>query len=72
MTNACLSSGRSEFKTCPNCHGDGYEDTPPMRKCGVCKGSGHVPDPATTKVERNPNEAEKPAERLCYQAQGGI
>jgi len=30
---------------CPNCKGDGYEDNPPMRRCGVCKGKGKVPDP---------------------------
>ena len=66
-----LSSGTPEVKTCPNCHGDGYEDTPPMRRCGVCRGRGRIPDPATTKgVERITDEAEKPAERLCHQAQG--
>jgi len=43
MTNACLSSGRSEFKTCPSCKGDGYEDSPPMRRCGICKGKGRLP-----------------------------
>jgi len=34
---------------CPNCKGDGYEDNPPMRKCGICKGTGRVPDPAPVK-----------------------
>ena len=75
MTNVCLSSDCSEFKPCPNCGGDGYEPKPPMRKCRVCKGSGRVPAqtyPSTTKgVVRNPSEAQSPAERLCYQAQGG-
>ena len=29
---------------CPRCKGDGYEDSPPLRKCWTCKGTGHVPD----------------------------
>lgn len=39
-----LSSDPSEFKTCLNCHGDGYESNPPMRRCTVCEGAGRVPD----------------------------
>lgn len=27
---------------CPNCHGEGTEANPPMRKCGICKGMGRV------------------------------
>jgi len=29
---------------CPNCKGEGSENNPPMRRCGVCKGTGHIPD----------------------------
>jgi RecJ-like exonuclease len=56
-----LTGGRPKFKTCPNCGGDGFENTPPMRKCGICKGRGRLPDSSTTKgVDRNPNEAQTP------------
>lgn len=41
-----LSSEHSEFKPCPNCHGEGTENNPPLRRCGVCKGSGRVVDQA--------------------------
>jgi DnaJ-class molecular chaperone len=37
-----LSLGQPKFKTCPNCGGDGFENNPPMRKCGICKGTGKV------------------------------
>ncbi len=47
-----ITFGRPEFKTCPNCGGDGYEDNPPMRRCGVCKGAGHLPYKGTTKHRR--------------------
>lgn len=73
MTDACLSSGRSEFKTCPNCRGDGYEDTPPMRRCGVCKGKGRVPDaPATKDMGHQEKTRSAPRESLCYHDQGAV
>jgi RecJ-like exonuclease len=34
---------------CPRCKGDGYEDSPPLRKCWTCHGTGHVPDPPPVK-----------------------
>jgi len=46
-----LSSGTPEVSVCPNCHGEGYEDTPPMRRCGVCKGRGRLPEaPSTDRI----------------------
>lgn len=44
-----LSSEHSEFKTCPRCKGDGYEDSPPLRKCWNCKGTGRVWEKGPTK-----------------------
>ena len=34
---------------CPRCKGDGYEDSPPLRKCWTCKGTGKVPDQPAVK-----------------------
>jgi DnaJ-class molecular chaperone len=60
-----LSLGQPKFKTCPNCGGDGFENNPPMRRCGICKGRGRLPYAPTTKgVGRNPNEALAPAAGL--------
>ena len=71
-----LSSERSEFKTCPNCGGDGYDDSPPMRRCGVCKGKGRVPaqaDPSATKgVGHQEKTSSAPRESLCYHDQGAV
>ena len=47
-----LNGGQPEFKTCPNCGGDGFENTPPMRKCGICKGRGRLPSEGTTPNRR--------------------
>jgi len=53
----------TKTKPCPNCV-DGYEDSPPMRKCGICRGRGRVPIPSTTKdVQKVPNRAHVGAER---------
>jgi hypothetical protein len=40
-----LSSEHAEDKECPNCHGEGWEPKPPMRRCRLCQGSGSMPDP---------------------------
>lgn len=58
-------------RLCPNCRGEGSEPKPPMRRCRLCKGTGHLPDAPTTKgVERNPNESHSPIAGLCDMAQG--
>jgi len=71
-----LSSGRPEVKTCPNCGGDGYEDTPPMRRCGVCKGRGLVQAQADAPATKDMGHQEKtrsaPRESLCYHDQGTV
>jgi len=70
MTNACLSSGRSEFKTCSNCHGEGTEPKPPMRRCRLCDGKGRLPYPSPLlhddHQEKNPSGV---AEKACYAGQ---
>ena len=56
-----LSVGQPGFKICPNCKGEGSENNPPMRRCGVCKGTGHVPDEGPTDDRRDgPTEASAP------------
>lgn len=74
MTNACLTSEHPEFKACPNCHGDGFEDSPPMRRCGVCKGQRRVPAQADKSLLRYDDHQEKNpfwvAEKACNAGQG--
>ena len=70
MTNACLSSGRSEFKTCPNCGGEGWEPKPPMRKCRLCRGSGRLSTqtdkPLLRYDDHQEKEAHPPSHEACY------
>jgi len=47
-----LSSEHSEVKICPRCKGDGFEDSPPLRKCWTCRGTGHLPSEGTIKHRR--------------------
>jgi len=62
----------SKTTICPNCD-DGFENNPPLRRCGVCKGKGRLPYPSPLKgVGSQNDEAQRPAEPVCYQAQGGI
>jgi DnaJ-class molecular chaperone len=66
-----LSSEHPEFKTCPNCGGDGYENNPPMRKCGVCKGKGRLPYPVP--LLHDDHQEKRPsgvAEKACTAGQG--
>jgi len=54
-------------KPCPNCI-DGYEDTPPMRKCGICHGRCFVEVPKQKRMvsASDPKEtsASAPNQRL--------
>jgi len=74
MTNACLSSERPEFKPCPNCHGEGWEPKPPMRKCRLCRGSGRLSTQADKPLLRYDDHQEKNpsgvAEKACNAGQG--
>ncbi len=47
-----LSSEHSEFKTCPRCKGDGFEDSPPLRRCWTCRGTGKVWEKGPIKYRR--------------------
>lgn len=67
-----LSSEHSEFKTCPNCRGEGWEPKPPMRKCRLCKGTGKLPDKCPTIDRRTERSAPlAPSHEACTQGQGG-
>ena len=76
MTASCSLSGvRPGFKTCPNCHGEGTEANPPMRKCGICKGTGKVWEKGPTPNRRGaPSEANSasrgPESTGCQTGQG--
>lgn len=76
MTDAgSLNRVRPGFKTCPNCQGEGTEANPPMRKCGICKGTGRLPDKGPTPNRRGaPSEANSasrgPEATGCRAAQG--
>ena len=43
---------------CPRCKGDGFEDSPPLRKCWTCRGTGRVSD-------QPPVEGVAPAEKTA-------
>jgi len=68
-----LSSGQPEFKTCPNCKGDGFEDSPPLRRCWTCKGTGKVWEkgPIKHRRERKVNPSAPKQRGLASHLDGG-
>ncbi len=68
-----ITGGRPEFKPGANCGGDGFEDNPPMRKCGICKGTGRVWEkgPIKHRRERKFNRLAPKQRPLTAQDEGG-
>lgn len=62
-------------KPCPNCN-DGYEDNPPLRRCGVCHGHRRVADDRKKRsgIASGPSElkAHSAEARLCTAGQQGV
>jgi hypothetical protein len=72
-----LSDGRPRFKTCPNCKGDGFEDSPPLRRCWTCKGTGKVWEKGPIKHRRerkfNPSAPkQRPEATGCQRGQEAL
>ena len=43
----------TKLMICPNCHGEGTENNPPLRRCGICKGLGRVLVPREKRMIRS-------------------
>jgi DnaJ-class molecular chaperone len=67
-----MGAKMTKMKQCPNCHGEGTENNPPLRRCGICKGSGRLPEAPRInrrrEVPSSANSASRGAE--CQAGQG--
>ena len=62
----------TNFTTCPNCHGEGTENNPPLRRCGICKGTGRLPSEGPMKHRRAEQiDQAAPSHEACPAGQGG-